>query len=74
MTKPQASQVKIRSARLSLGFTVPQPEHVLLEGNHRSAVGELPAVAPGLVVELAPDLAEGGVGDVPGRRVVRELA
>ena len=32
--------------------------------------GELPAVPPGLVVELASDLAEGGVGDVPGQLVV----
>src|SRR3981189_3247520 len=36
--------------------------------------GELPAVAPGLVVEPASDLAEGGVGDVPGRLVVVEHA
>src|SRR3979490_948631 len=46
MTKPQASQVKIRSARLSLGFTVPQPEHVLLEGNHRSATASCPLFHP----------------------------
>src|SRR4030088_687725 len=36
--------------------------------------GELPAVPPGLVVELASDLAEGGVGDVPGQLVVLEHA
>src|SRR3982075_2114538 len=46
MTKPQASQVKIRSARLSVGFTVPQPEHVLLEGNHRSATASCPLFHP----------------------------
>ena len=29
---PQASQVKVRSARVSLAFTQPQAEHVLEEG------------------------------------------
>jgi len=37
MTSPQASQQKVRSARVSLAFTHPQPEHVLEEGKNRSA-------------------------------------
>ena len=46
VTKPRASQVKIRSVRLGVGFTVPRPEHVLLEGNLRSATAGCPLLHP----------------------------
>jgi hypothetical protein len=43
MTRPQVWQVKVRVARDSLGFTVWQAEHVLEEGNQRSATASVPA-------------------------------
>jgi hypothetical protein len=40
------SQVKVRTASDSLGFTVRQVEHVFEEGNHRSATVRVPPFQP----------------------------
>src|ERR1035437_2376766 len=36
-TRPHFVQSYVRSDRASLAFTAPQPEHILLDGNHRLA-------------------------------------
>ena len=48
MVSPQASQAKVRSVRVSLVFTTPHAEHVLLDGYQRPATTSRPPCQPAL--------------------------
>ena len=61
-----------RSDRASLVFTAPHPEQVLEEGTSGRPRSSRPPFHGGLVGQLAADLGEAGVGDVPGQPPVAQ--